>query len=553
MLHPVRRHGAILPILILIALLLLSAASLGRAAAPPVKNIILCIADGCASEQYTLARWFKGSPLAFDPLVVGAVRTHIADSVVADSAPAATAYASGLRTSDKIIGLAPRTQGLLPGLPDPGDGALRPAATLLEAARLLGKSTGLVATARVSHATPAAFGSHVSRRDKEEDIAGQLVSQGIDVILGGGRAQFLPVARGGTRRDGRNLLETLETAGYRTPSTAAELAEVKAGRVAGLFAKSHLKPALDRGRLAPEEPTLADMTTKALEVLSKNPKGFFLMVEGSQVDWACHTNDAAYLVGELLAFDRAVQAALDFAIRDGHTLLVVVSDHNTGGMSIGNRASDKTYSQMKPAALLGPIGGMKSTARALWDTLGAQVDAPGLRRAVAEWWGIDLAPQEAERILTLSRSFKKTPEYALCEVVSAGHTMVGWTTHGHAGGDVPLFAFGPGRPAGQLAAPELGLYLAGTMGADLRALDDRLFLRADQALPGALLKEEKTSRGWVLRVDSGGRSALLENGGNLLRIGDRSAALEGVTVRVEDTGRWYLPAQAVRLIMGGNG
>ncbi|MFZ5585308.1 MAG: alkaline phosphatase [Thermodesulfobacteriota bacterium] len=540
-----------LQFLFLAALLILGLAGQAGAAAPPARNVILFIADGCGSEQYTLSRWAKGAPLAFDGVLTGMVRTRIADSVVADSAPAATAYASGQCTSDKIIGLGPDPKGLLPGVSDPGGLALRPLATVLEAARLMGKSTGLVATARVTHATPAAFAAHVPERSMEDAIAKQMANQGLTVLMGGGRRHFLPVVAGGAREDGLDLIGQLRGRGYQTPRTAAELASVKAGPVVGLFAKSHLKAELDRPQMAPDEPSLAQMTAKAIDVLSANPKGFFLMVEGSQIDWACHANDPAHLLGDLLAFDQAVGVGLDFARRRGGTLVVVTSDHNTGGMSIGNQATSKTYSQMKPDALLGPLARMRITAKSLWKKLGPDPGPDQVREAVALEWGMDITLAEAESILAVAGQYRQDPEYGLGEVLCPRYTLIGWSTHGHTGGDVPLFAFGPGRPTGLLDAPQVGLLLAKAMGADLRRLDQRLFAEAGQALAGWDLREDKEAEGWWLTARRQGREARFADGSNHLWLDGKDVALEGIALRVATTGRWYLPGDGARLLSAG--
>jgi alkaline phosphatase len=539
--------------LLLATALILGLFSPGLAATPPVKNVIMLIPDGCAAEQYTLARWAKGQPLAQDAIMVGGVRTYIADSVVADSAPAATAYATGLRTADKLIGVGPPPQGLLPGQPAPGELTWRPLATVLEAARVLGKSTGLVATSRITHATPAAFAAHVSHRDQENAVAKQMAHQGLTVFLGGGRRHFMPEAGGGQRQDGLDLLAQLRRQGYQTPQTREELLAVKGGRVAGLFAASHLKSDRERAELAPGEPSLAEMTAKALEVLAQNPRGFFLMVEGSQIDWACHANDPGHLVGDLLAYDRAVQVALDFARRDGHTLLLAMSDHNTGGMSIGNYATSKTYTQMSPQALLEPLSKMRLPSRSLWERLGQEVTPQRIQEAVQQWWGMEISPEEARQIMNVAARYPKDPEYGLGEVLSASHTLVGWATHGHSGGDVPLFAFGPGRPSGLLEAPQVGLAVAAALGADLRQLDQRLHAPATQSLPGAVLSEEKTASGWLLTVEAAGRAATMADGANILRLGGQEIELESPVVRVEETGQWYLPRQAAQLILGSTG
>ena len=287
----------------------------------PVKNVIVLIADGCSHEQYTLARWFQGKPLALDEILVGGVKTYIADSVIADSAPAATAFAAGVRTSDNFVGVGPKPGTLRPDLEPPADLQYRPLATVLEGARLQGKATGIVATSRVTHATPAAYVAHVPSRKLEEDIMEQIVYQNVDVVLGGGKDYLLPKTKNeslpkseqGRRSDGENLLAVLQARGYSVVEDRTALESVKAGKVFGVFAMGALAAEIDRPQTRPQEPTLAELTGKAIELLSADPDGFFLMVEGSQIDWACHANDPAHLLGDLVMFDHAVQVALEFA------------------------------------------------------------------------------------------------------------------------------------------------------------------------------------------------------------------------------------------------
>jgi alkaline phosphatase len=337
-----------------------------------------------------------------------AVVTHIADSVVADSAPAATAFATGQQTSDKVIGMGPK-RATLPGVPQPGpELQYRPLATVLEGARLSGKATGVIATSRISHATPAAYAAHVPSRSLENDIMEQLVYQGVDVVLGGGRDQLLPLSAQGKRADGEDLRQVLKQSGYQLPETREALAEVKPGKVFGMFASGPLSPELDRPQLRPQEPTLAEMTAKAIELLTANPHGFFLVVEGSQIDWACHANDPAHLISDLLAFDDAVRVALDFAKRDGQTLLLAVPDHNTGGLTIGNFRTDATYSQMQIGDLLDPLRQMRRSSSGIWDQLcggrereavkAESIDPRDVQRVVLEHWSVTIDLEEAREI-----------------------------------------------------------------------------------------------------------------------------------------------------------
>ena len=176
-------------------------------AAAKARNVIVLIADGCSSEQHTFARWFKGAPLSYDPYQVGAIKTYIADSVIADSAPAASAFATGVRTNDKFISVGPN-QNTLSVVPPPHEEIwYKPMATVLEGARLLKKSTGIVATSRVTHATPAAYIAHAPSRGDEDDLLEQVVHQGIDVVFGGGKRHLVLKEFKGRRTDGDNLYE----------------------------------------------------------------------------------------------------------------------------------------------------------------------------------------------------------------------------------------------------------------------------------------------------------------------------------------------------------
>jgi alkaline phosphatase len=522
-----------------------------KAAPQPIRNVIVLIADGCSAEQYTLARWFKGEPLALDSICVGALKTYIADSVVADSAPAASAFATGYRTSDKFISVGPKN----PTLPcvSPPDPTLsyKPLATVLEGAKLLGKATGLVVTSRVSHATPAAYYAHVPSRRLENDIMEQGVYQNLDVVLGGGQRHLLPGKDGGRRTDGENLLDVLKKRGYAFVTTAEELHRVKSGRVYGIFASSSLEAEIDRPEFAPQQPTLEDMTQKALELLGQDPEGFFLLVEGSQVDWAGHANDPAHLLSDLLMFDRAVKAALDFARQDGNTLVLAFSDHNCGGMTIGNYGTSASYCPMGLEALLQPLKKMKLSTRGLWRKVGLEATPEKIQAVVREFWGLEITAEEADRILAQAPFRPDGPNYGFGEVICPKYTYIGWTTHGHTGGDVPLFAFGPGRPVGLLDGPDIGKVSARALGLNLNRLNARLFQEAAGALPGGQVTIDTTDpENPVVKVSFQDKQSELPVNKNLLKLNNRPRQLEGVVVYVPQTRKAYLPLQAVNLIKG---
>jgi len=541
---------------------------------PPVatqaKNVILMISDGAGIEAYTLARWVKGKDLAVDGLEVALVKTHSTDSVITDSAPAASAYATGVRTSNAFLSVGPKSQVLSTLEPPPQDLPYRPLATVLEGAKLLGKSTGIVVTCRVTHATPAAFMAHLPRRDDEQNLMIQVVHQNVDVVLGGGRELLLPAGAGGKRTDGRDLTKVLKARGYQMPQTRQELAQIGSGKVFGLFADGHLAPEIDRPTIAPTEPSLEEMTRKALELLKTDPDGFFLMVEGSQIDWACHANDPAYLVHEMLMFDRAVGAAVEFARQDGQTLLIVVSDHATGGVTIGNMGP-LSKGNVPVEAVVEPIRRMKCSFSTLWKKLGRQPTAEQLRQVLQDGWGIELKPSETEELLAETQ---RGGEYLLAALCGR-YTAIGWTTHGHTGGDVALFTLGPGRPKGVLSSPQVGQAIAQALGLDMEKLNARLFAEPSQLLPGVKVERwpepgkltnvhstsetpspnGKTSRSSEVatepqrvRLQYGQKQVELPLQENLAKIGDRTVELEGLCLYVRQTDRLYVPMQVLRFL-----
>jgi len=303
------------------------------AGATRVRNVILCIGDGMGLSQVTLARMraigAEGKIHMQRLPVHGLISTHSANRLVTDSAAAGTALACGIKTNNGMIGMTPDET---------------PYCSILEAAQTRGMATGLVVTCTMSHATPAVFGAHVKSRKMQPEIAEQLIGNRINVLFGGGRKYFLPKSHSDSgRKDDRDLLAKAEDAGYTVIGTANQLRRVRGPLVLGLFQLDGLTT------LSPE-PMLAEMTKKAIDILDqtatdsrKYGRGFFLMVEGSQIDWACHANNAEACVRQTLLFDEAVRAAVDFAIADGRTLVVVTADHETGGLTIpeGNLKGDE--------------------------------------------------------------------------------------------------------------------------------------------------------------------------------------------------------------------
>uniref|UniRef100_A0A832MII9 Alkaline phosphatase n=1 Tax=Eiseniibacteriota bacterium TaxID=2212470 RepID=A0A832MII9_UNCEI len=413
-------------------------------AAPPAvagrpRNVIFMIGDGFGPAYVALAREVAGRPLALDPHLVGSSATASSDARVTDSGAAATALACGVQAPNLAIGVC--AGGL-------------PRRSILEAAEARGLATGLVATSRITHATPAAFAAHVPKREAEDDIAAQMVRQGIEVVLGGGARHFRPYAAGGRRDDGRDLLAEARRRGIEVVADRDGLARAGRGPLLGLFADSHMSYAFERD--AAREPSLVEMTEAALARLAVDPDGFFLMVEGSRIDHAGHVHDAAAAAREAIEFDEAFAASLAFARRDGRTLVVVTADHETGGLSLGRALDGRAVYDWRP----GVLRGVRRSATAMAERVGRGDDP---RVVLAEDAGLaDLSDEEAAGIRAAAGESRVL---AIAEAVNR-RALVAWTTTGHTGVDVPVWAFGPGaeRFAGTRRIDELGRAVAAALG-----------------------------------------------------------------------------------------
>jgi alkaline phosphatase len=335
----------------------------GKARPGEVHNVILIIGDGMGPQQlgllFAYARHAPGSKVpkrvaAIEQMAIdgelGMVRTEPYGAIVVDSAAAATHLATGKWAGSEMIGV---------------DFEGNPATTVVEIARDLGKATGLVSDTRLTHATPAAFAAHQADRSMENEIAVDMVGNKVDVMLSGGLRHFVPQATndqdsatfqsvaqlvGGAyephsrREDNRNLLLEARQEGYQLVFDHKALADVKDGRVLGLFGNSEMLDALGENKALKRddrtEPTLVEMSEKSLDLLSQDPDGFFLMIEGGQIDWGGHNNDAGVMLHELLQLDAAVRKVLDWARERDDTLVLVTADHETGSFGFSYSGRD---------------------------------------------------------------------------------------------------------------------------------------------------------------------------------------------------------------------
>jgi len=524
---------------------------IGKGQARGQKNVIVLMTDGTGSAHTTITRWYKGSNLRLDEMFISAVRTYGSDSIITDSAPAATAFATGHKSNDKYVGIYPSSVSIpiLPPLRE--DWKYKPLATVLEAAKLTGKSVGLIATSNIQHASPAGYSAHVHDRSFYNEIAEQQVYLDIDVVFGGGKQYLLPISEGGKRTDNENLIQVLKNRGYQFIETRQELLSLPptTRKVWGLFADDAMAYDFDRPYFRPNEPSLSEMTKKAIEILSHNPKGFFLFVEGSKVDWASHANDPIGVIGDLLAFDESVGVALDFAKNNPQTWVLAFSDHGNGGMSLGSKKTDNTYSKLSVSALIDPLKKAKLTGEGVEKALGGDRSEYNIKNVMADYYGItDLSNDEVQAI---QNAPKGSMNYVVGPMISK-RSVIGWTTNGHSGEDLFFYYFGLNQPMPIIENTDIAHLCAFHLATNLKVADERLFVPADEAFGrlGAMVSIDGTDpENKVLIVQKGPQIARLPMSKDIMEMNGKVLEMEGITVYAPKAnngqGRVYVPRQAV--------
>jgi alkaline phosphatase len=383
-----------------------------------IKNVIFLIGDGMGVSYTSAHRYLKDNTetkfaerTELDKYLVGQQMTYPEDPEqnVTDSASAATAMSAGIKTYNSAIAVD-------------NDGS--EVKTVLEAAKERGKATGLVATSEITHATPASFGSHDHSRKNMNAIANDYYDDlingkhKIDVLLGGGTDLFI--------RDDRNLVDQFKNDGFSYVTNTNELLKDNNQQVLGLFAERGLPKMIDRTE---DIPSLEEMTSSAINRLNKDKDGFFLMIEGSQIDWAGHDNDIVSAMSEMEDFEKAFKAAIDFAKKDKHTLVVATADHSTGGYSIGADGIYNWFGEPIKAAKRTPDFMAKEIAN------GADVE-----ETLNKYIDLELT---AEEIQSVKNAKKELDIDNAIEKIFDTRSHTGWTTGGHTGEDVPVYAYGP--------------------------------------------------------------------------------------------------------------
>ena len=409
-------------------------------------NRIIMFGDGVAaahlelgrySSQYLLGRPFAITDTALREGTMGLMTVHPFEALVTDSAAAATAMGTGVKTRNGAVGVGPDGQPVL---------------TVMEAAKAAGKRIGLLTTTSIWDASPAGFSVHVVTRGDSQGVVDQYLALEPDVLMGGGRGFFLPrEVPGGQRTDGQDMVALFRAKGYEVASTPEELRAATGPRLLGLFANADMDFELDRDPA--EQPSLVEMTEAAFRVLSQDsPNGFVLFVENENPDTASHRNDIAATMRDMWAFDEAVQRALDFQRRTADTLLLIAGDHECGGLTAtyAQRDFSTTASGNRFYAAgehLERVGGISLSLEAAAVRLGSQPSAEALDLLLAEHFpGFSLDADLREAILAqrmLDLPYTRPTAHALGRMI-ARQTGFYWGTGGHGTDPVPIGALGVG-------------------------------------------------------------------------------------------------------------
>ena len=401
------------------------------------KNIILMIGDGMGPAHVHVA-WLYTTRQLGKNLVMTEVMdmgqtaymiNDTADSTVTESAAAAVQMATGVKVLSKSIGFGPDGKALK---------------TILEMAREKGKATGLVTTSGITDATPAGFVAHVGHRSEEARIAEQLVKSEVNILFGGRKEFFLPEAAKGKRKDGRNLLNEARGNGYDVVETAEEMKKAEGKKILGLFNPSNMLFEIDRN--GSTEPSLAEMTSKALDLLNKNENGFFLMVEAGRIDHAAHAFDIGAVISDTLAFDEAIRVAYGFQKANPDTLLIITADHETGGLVVlPYTLTSREYEGINLKA----ISKIKGSYLKRDKELGDNPSAEKIKAVMKEHYDLDLTEDEVKVIQ--ENPFKKVDPRHLSRHGNAGiafvlrlHHRIGWATDSHTASPLFLWGIGPG-------------------------------------------------------------------------------------------------------------
>ena len=554
-----------LSLLLLFVLIFIPAKAVDVQDVKPTKNVILFISDGTSLASISTARWLQWytnpdkPKLNIDPYLCGTVRTHSSNAPIGDSAPTTSCYMSGQPSITGFVSTYPYACGKDDIYPVDPNRAYQPTMTVLEAAKIFkGASTGLVFTCEFPHATPADCSAHSYNRGKYEWIAPQMVHNDLDVVIGGGVSILTDDMESYLKENGYSVYRN-NLKGMRADTN---------NKMWALYGDREMAYDLDRN--SEEQPSIEEMTRTAIEKLSKNENGFFLMVEGSKVDWAAHANDPVGIATDFLAFDRAVGAALEFARQNGETTIIVTSDHGNSGISIG-RESCKGYDKLTKDQLFAQLSRFELTAEGFAKTVNT-IPNSEVQNLFREKAGFELSQEEmdalnnckdykfspipeAERHERSQASMYSNSLAGLMSQIITNRTCMGFTTHGHTGEDTFLASYHPQgtRPMGMLTNIELNHYMCSLYGFEPTFLSDmsnKYFARhtdvfKDYTCEIIPAKEGEVAPTLVVKNKKNKKKQLTIHAfTNIVKAGkkgDETIRLNSVIVYVDKNNTFYLP------------
>jgi len=513
----------------------------------PTKNLIVMIPDGTSIGVVSAARWYQiynklgGDNLAIDPYLCGTVKTFSSNAPIGDSAPTTSAYMTGMPQKTGNVSIYPEADPENDLIPVDPAMAYQPLATILEAARYQqNKSTGLVVTVEFPHATPADCSAHYYARGKYPYIASQMAYQNLDVMFGGGNSILTDDIKQHFKNTNTTLIQD----------------DIKAFRdfkgkekVWALFCERQHPYDLDRDNS--QIPSLSEMTQKAIDRLSQDQNGFFLMVEGSKIDWSAHGNDAVGCITEYLAFDKAVAIAMDFAKKNGETTVVILPDHGNSGFTIGRRDL-KGYDRASIHTLFGNISKYKKTSEGLEKIL-LQTKPENFKQVFKQYTDIDLTEDELKLLLS-SKNYHESDYMKVSNTVNMGSSIVqimnsrtyfGFTTGGHTGEEVFLAAYHPNGdlPIGMNTNTEINNYMFAALGLNtpLAEMTKEVFAKHTDVFKGLEYTIDKSTEFPVLKVKKGKMTLTVPAFKSVAYLNDQPISLGSVTVYIDKNDTFYLP------------
>lgn len=510
----------------------------------PTKNVIVMIPDGTSLSVLSASRWLQtyrneGTKLAIDPYLCGTVTTFCSNAPIGDSAPTTSCFMTGIAQQAGNISIYPVADPKNDLVKLKPDSAYQPLATILEAMKIeQKKAAGLVVTCEFPHATPADCAAHTYSRKKYDIIAPQMAYNNLDVVIGGGNDFVSDEMKQHFKNNGTTLVQNDKNA----------LLHFSGTKIWAIYDKRDVPFDLDRDTT--KIPSLAQATSKAIEVLEKNKNGFFLMVEGSKIDWAAHANDPVAMMSEYLAFDKAVAVVMDYARKMGNTTVVILPDHGNSGFSIG-RKDLSNYAGTSIEKLFGTAAKVKYTAVGIEQRL-KTAEPSTMKETFKALTGIELTAKE-DSAFHKAKSASNTDYTEAGEGESLSNLITktlnsrmyfGFTTTGHTGEEVFLAAYHPKGhiPTGNLRNNEINSYLfkAAGLKKPLQTLTSEIYARHTDVFKGMSMTINKNGKTPELVVKNGTKTLVVPAYSSIVSFNGNNQSIGSVTVYVDKTNTFYL-------------